>query len=225
MYKNRITKWGFDKKNKEDEMKAIVKKKFVRAAIGKKSMFKLRGRMVALDDVERYMKRKLLSPAGIVLQASSTSDSPASTPNGLECITPPNVPASPQAPEIFQVPEHIFTMIRDYFLGSFGAGTWVAENEISDCVSTKRKGNEMVALKNLFSHHDVACQLLDKNPFKRQAVCSIAPSQALKISSRPNILGQWEPYSTSVRFVCTFEIVDDPTMPIFCCDSWQEWQV
>jgi hypothetical protein len=157
IYKNRITKWGFDKKNKEDEMKAIAKKKFVRAAIGKKSMFKLRGQIVALEDVERYIKRKLLSPAEIVMQASSTSKSPASTPNGLECITPPNVPASTQAPEIFKVPEHIFIIIRDYFLGSFGAGTWVAENGSSDCFSTKRKGNGMLALKNLFSHHDVAC--------------------------------------------------------------------
>ena len=104
MYKNRITKWGFDKKNKEDEMKAIVKKIFFRAAIGKKSMFKLIGRMVAL--VERYIKKKSLSPAEIVMQASSRSESPVSTPNGLECITPLNVPASPQAPEIFQVPEH-----------------------------------------------------------------------------------------------------------------------
>jgi hypothetical protein len=76
MYKNRIIKWGFVKKNKEDEMKAIVKKKFVRAAIGKKSMFKLRGWIVALEDVERYIKRKLLSPAEIVMQASLTSESP-----------------------------------------------------------------------------------------------------------------------------------------------------
>jgi hypothetical protein len=57
-------------------------------------------------------------------------------------------------------------IIRDYFLGSFGAGTWVAENGSSDCVSTKRKGNGMLALKNLFSHHDVACQLLDKKSFE-----------------------------------------------------------
>lgn len=166
MYKNRITKWGFDKKNKADEMKAIVKKKIVRAAIGKKSQFKLRGRPVDLEDVERYIKRKLLSPAEIVMQASSTSGSSTSTPNGLECLTPPNVPTSPQPPEILEVPEHIFTIIRDYFLGSFGAGTWVANNEISDCISTKRKGNEMVALKNLFSHHDVACQLLDNKSFQ-----------------------------------------------------------
>lgn len=69
-------------------------------------------------------------------------------------------------PKVLQIPEHIFVSIRNYFLGSFGAGTWIAQGEVSDCVSIKHRGNGMTAPKNLFSQHDVACQLFDKGSFE-----------------------------------------------------------
>jgi hypothetical protein len=57
MYKNHISKWGLDKKNKSEEMKAVLRKKTQRSQLNKKSCFTLRGRPVDMADVERYLKR------------------------------------------------------------------------------------------------------------------------------------------------------------------------
>jgi hypothetical protein len=43
MYKDRIKKWGLDKKNKERDMVAILRKKTERDAVGKESSFRVRG--------------------------------------------------------------------------------------------------------------------------------------------------------------------------------------
>jgi hypothetical protein len=50
MYQNRLTQWGFEKHNKEVEIKAIVRKKPERGAISRASEFELRGRPVDLAD-------------------------------------------------------------------------------------------------------------------------------------------------------------------------------
>ena len=61
MYKNRITKWKLDKRNKEPEMMAVIRKKCQRDAVQKASEFHIRGRLVDLDNVHRYLKRKGMS--------------------------------------------------------------------------------------------------------------------------------------------------------------------
>jgi hypothetical protein len=160
MYQNRLTKWGFEKNNKESEIKAIVRKKSERSAINKASNFEIRGRPVNLADVDRYVRRKRWAIEDIIAGAS-----PAPTPPDLTCITPRSIPGSPATPPILSIPECIVVSIRDYFIGSFDAGTWTFNDDASDCVSKKPKGSDMLALKNLFSHHDLACKLLDKGSF------------------------------------------------------------
>jgi hypothetical protein len=56
MYKNRITKWGFEKNYKTHEIEVIVRKLGQRLALGKLSILTLRGRLVYLDDVERRLR-------------------------------------------------------------------------------------------------------------------------------------------------------------------------
>src|SRR5947209_4730683 len=118
MYQNRLTQWGFEKNNKETEIRAIVRKKSERSAIGKASKFDLRGRPVNLADVERYLRRKGLVTEDIVAVGTSS----AQTPPALTCLTPTTVPRSPATPAGLEIPGRIFGSIRDYFLGSFDAG-------------------------------------------------------------------------------------------------------
>ena len=84
MYKTRITRWGFDKNNKESEMRTIAYKQKQRATVGKTSAFRIRGRPVDMNDVERYIKRKAVKSEGIEVVVS--------TPPAIECFTPTQVP-------------------------------------------------------------------------------------------------------------------------------------
>lgn len=58
MYKDKMTLWHFDKKNKTCEMKAIIHRKRKRDAAGKPSTFRVRGKVVDCCAVSRYLKKK-----------------------------------------------------------------------------------------------------------------------------------------------------------------------
>lgn len=150
MYKTKITQWGLDKKNKENDILAIVRKTTQRAAVGKKSIFRVRGRVLDPDEIERYLKRKRISVELVQMQS-------ASTPPGLECFTPSEVPSSPRTPEVFSVSEHIFILIRDYITGSFESGTWVSET----CRSVKSSASTRIAEDNLVTYSQLACEFFD----------------------------------------------------------------
>jgi len=150
MYKTKITQWGLDKKNKENDILAIVRKTTQRAAVGKKSIFRVRGRVLDPDEIERYLKRKRISVELVQMQS-------ASTPPGLECFTPSEVPSSPRTPEVFSVSEHIFILIRDYITGSFESGTWVSET----CRSVKSSASTRIAEDNLVTCSQLACEFFD----------------------------------------------------------------
>jgi hypothetical protein len=79
MYKDRIKKWGLDKKNKERDMVAILRKKTERKAVGKQTSFRVRGQVVAMEDVLLYFKRK---------GTRETAISAAPTPSDISCWTP-----------------------------------------------------------------------------------------------------------------------------------------
>jgi hypothetical protein len=89
MYKSRIKKWGFDKYNKEAEMRALMQKHIKKA--GRPTHFKLGLRTVQVHDVKRFFKRK-----GITVQDVMSSRAP--TPPDLRCMTP-GATSSPSSPE------------------------------------------------------------------------------------------------------------------------------
>src|SRR5271155_1709007 len=115
MYKNKITSWGFDKKHKLHEVQAIIRKRAQRSAVGKRTAFYLRGRLVDLDDVERYLKRKLRSTDADFLSS-------APTPPDLVCLS---VPASPRSPEKFRPFELFFSNYKNYLYGALDSKLWV----------------------------------------------------------------------------------------------------
>jgi hypothetical protein len=119
MYKNKITSWGFDKKHKLHEVQAIIRKRAQRSAAGKRTTFYLRGRLVDLDDVERYLKRKRRS-----IEADCLGSVP--TPPDLVCLS---VPASPQSPEKFRPLEVIFTHYKNYVTGALDSRLWINKSD------------------------------------------------------------------------------------------------
>jgi tetratricopeptide (TPR) repeat protein len=132
MYKSRIWKWGLDKKLKGDEVLAILLLKRERDAVDKRSEFRIRGQLVDLDNVNRYLKR---NPS---LMARYRSGQKPSIQTTLEvyCQTPPPSPTLTIAHipgEMHQV-EQILTLYRDYVDGCFGAGKWTCQYDV-DCVS------------------------------------------------------------------------------------------
>ncbi|KAH7333443.1 hypothetical protein BKA65DRAFT_507832 [Rhexocercosporidium sp. MPI-PUGE-AT-0058] len=84
MYKDRFKKWKLDKKIKERDAFAILRKMRERDAVGKETVIKLRGRSFNMDDLSRYLKRK----KGMPIPDCSGS----STPSDISCRTPSPVP-------------------------------------------------------------------------------------------------------------------------------------
>ena len=100
-----------DKKHKRFEVEAILRKKAQRAAVDKPSSFKLRGRVVDLEDAERYSKR-----AKLVVGAQVIGNGPA-TPKDLVCHTPPSERMIITAPVVFSRPEKVFWDVEAYVKG------------------------------------------------------------------------------------------------------------
>ena len=137
IYKTYISKWKLDKKNKRSEMMAIVHKNRQRADAGKRSVFRVRGKEIDMQEVERYLERAGLSTDDIIAQRSSSVTSPS-----IECWTPvcsPRmtnageedmpVPSSMTTPQTLRGPEIVFRCIRDYISGMCDGGIWRANSK------------------------------------------------------------------------------------------------
>ena len=88
IYKRRIKKWGLDKNCKANEMKAIARKKVERDAMGKASMFKIRGRQIEIEEVLRYFKRKRKSDHSLEAWVVREGFPRSETPSSIEVSTP-----------------------------------------------------------------------------------------------------------------------------------------
>ncbi|KAG4437590.1 hypothetical protein IFR05_006929 [Cadophora sp. M221] len=177
-------KWKLDKKFKERDAVAILKKKRQRDADDKDTEIILRGKVIKMEDVDRYLKRR----KGVPLSYGSR----ASTPSDVACKTPPpmatfqdmddsqldqyshwasvtlepadyefldasgsfidkptiqrtslnenflafhsRISRSPSPLQPFVIPEHLFSLIKSYFHGSFDSGTWV-EDDTGYCIT------------------------------------------------------------------------------------------
>jgi hypothetical protein len=184
MYKNHITKWELDKRNKEQEVMAIVRKKCHRDAVGKRSEFRIRGRIVSIEDVHRYLKRKGMSIEDAIARR-------AATPLNLRCRTPETVPSSPANPEIFEAHRRILVSIRNYVLGSIESKTWFRDRDDDYFVSAK-DGVAHAANKfmdSLFSAHS----LLQAGSFQKAGIFLIRGSAAIRdvlLEEYPRTLGR-----------------------------------
>lgn len=96
---------------------AIVRKKCQRDTEGKCSEFYIRGRLVSIEDVHRYLKRRRISVEDAIAWR-------VATPPNIRCCTPEAVPCSPPNPEIFEAHRRILVSIRSYVLGSVESKMW-----------------------------------------------------------------------------------------------------
>lgn len=174
MYKNRITQWGLDKKHKEDEMKAIVRKIKQRADLGKKSVSIIRGRTIEHQELVRYLKRKHLTIQDVLSERQTRA-----TPEAVECRTPS--PRAIASPDIFANPERIFRSIQDYTRGSFENGTWLTCGQEYRCYSSKTRSQGNIGLLRLYGDLQAVCALYKRDNAQEAELLLISATAGMKI--------------------------------------------
>lgn len=158
MYKTYITKWGLNKKNKEPEMRAIVRKYKQRENQGKKSRICVRKQQRNFADVVRYWERKGKSIDDIIARQTASP-----TPEAVEVSTPLTSPIL-TIPEL-ATPERMLRCIRDYYRGSFESGTWVHTEPTSRCYSIKDNNRARDRWVSFSQSCDLACELFQRGLF------------------------------------------------------------
>ena len=116
MYKTRIKQWALDKKSKENEMRAIVRKSKQRTDLGKRTTFRIRGRPVGFEKIASYWERKGMSIDDVIAERTASV-----TPEAVDYFTP--LPSPIMTPELLATPERVLISIQDYFRGSFDSRT------------------------------------------------------------------------------------------------------
>ena len=183
MYKTHIAKWGLDKKNKEPEMRAIVRKNKQRAERGKRSNFRVRNRHLDLAEVIRYWERK-----GVTIDEVIARSTASPTPEAVECFTPISSPITP--PEDLATPEYMLRIIRGYIAGSFESGTWVKTDPRFSSYSIKNGGEA-----NYLADYGDLCQSANRflsmgnfDEVERYLFAASALSGKMLIAERPETL-------------------------------------
>ncbi|KAM0796927.1 hypothetical protein BDR22DRAFT_975663 [Usnea florida] len=174
MYKTRIKQWGLDKKHKENEMRAIVRKTKTLDSQGKSALFRVRGRPVDYKDVVSFFKRKNVRLEDVITQRTGSK-----TPEAVECFI--TVPSPITTPESIAIPERILVSIRDYFRGSFENGTWVTTDPGSICRTTRGQGNTRLVLDQFLNEYKTACELFGKHHFQEAGQVVNAASSRIKV--------------------------------------------
>ena len=123
VYKTHIKEWGLDKKNKEPEIRAIIRKNKQRADQGKRSNFRVRGRDIPLAEVVRYSKRKGVSYDEIIARKTASP-----TPETVEVFTP--VPSPVATPQDLAIPESLFGTISQA-RSNLGHGSRLTHNPVA----------------------------------------------------------------------------------------------
>ena len=182
MYKTHIAKWGLDKKNKEPEMRAIVRKKRQRAEQGKRSDFRVRKRQLYFAEVVRYWERK-----GVTIDEVIARSIASPTPEAVECFTPVSSPFTPL--EDLATPEYILRTIRGYIAASFESGTWVKTDPRIKCQSIKDRRGDGYRV-NFRNFCGLAAQLLEMWKFdemERTLSAASTMSRKMLLAEDPEI--------------------------------------
>ena len=230
MYKTRIKQWGLDKKHKENEMRAIVRKTKTLGSQGKSATFRVRGRLVDYKDVVSYFKRKNVRLEDVITRRTGSK-----TPEAVDCFM--TVPSPITTPELIAIPERILVSIRDYFRGSFENGTWVMTNPEGVCETTRGQRNSLADLAQLDSDVSTACQLFGRNDFEGAGQNLIVATSRIKViilAENPDTLHfifkitqrffQSKRHEVALAILRQFsalaEIILGKTHPIGCICGW-----
>lgn len=139
MYKSRFTQWGLRKNAK---------------------------RKVDGDQKQSREKRLIDRSSPLLAKHAGhlTATALAKTPRAIRSSAP--LSDSVMTPPMLAIPERILSVIRDYFRGSFDAGTWAANgDERHHCRSTKPK-KALAQLNNFQFQTQLACRLFDRKSFQ-----------------------------------------------------------
>ena len=156
MYKTHIQQWGLEKKNKEPEMRAIVRKHKQREDQGKPSTIHVRGQIRTIVEAFRYWERKGVSIDEIIARRTASP-----TPEAVEFFTP--VPSPILTPEVPAIPECMFRSTRDYIKSSFESGMWFSTDPRRVCRSIKDEENGNNDWEDLGAECNLACSLSRRN--------------------------------------------------------------
>ncbi|KAL9071458.1 MAG: hypothetical protein Q9161_004175 [Pseudevernia consocians] len=184
MYKTRIKQWGLDKKNKANEMRAIVRKKKQLGDQGMSTAFRVRGQLVDYVDVVRYWERKGVRIDDVIAQRSNSK-----TPEAVDFFV--SLPSPTRTPESMTVPERILVSIRDYCKGSFETGTWVVTNPRKNCETTKVQEDPLAHLSALHTQSSLACKLFAGNQFEEAGqtlVSATSEIERILLAEHPDTL-------------------------------------
>lgn len=193
MYKTKIKEWDLDKKNKEPEMRAVVRKRHERANQGKASKIRIRDQNVDFSEVARYWHRKGFSVDDVIARRTASP-----TPEAVELFTP--VPSPMATPQTFAIPERILRCIADYFRGSFESGTWVKTEPEYICYSSKTTKIPNARMVEFARQCDLACRLFSVESYHEAGQTLIAATTSIK-----GILQAEEP-ETLIGLFCLHDV-------------------
>lgn len=186
MYKTRIKQWGLDKKNKEPEMRAIVRKHKQRADQGKGSTIHVRGQIRTIVEAFRYWERKGVSIDEIIARQTASP-----TPEAVMLSTP--IPSPIVMPQMLATPERMFHSVQDYFKGSFESGMWYSANQLYACRSIKDENNADGDWRDFLAECYLACSLSMRNlSYEAEQTLSKAVTKMKQIllAEHPATLGE-----------------------------------
>ncbi|KAH7146844.1 Clr5 domain-containing protein, partial [Dactylonectria estremocensis] len=113
MYKHRLQNWGLDKKYKEKEVVQMSLLKQQRGAVGKQSLFFVRGRQVDWGQIEKYLHRRpdlqTKIKAGMLKMSSSNFD--------IVCRSPSPDPIL-HASNTLQYADELLRLLDGYYTSS-----------------------------------------------------------------------------------------------------------
>jgi len=187
MYKSRFTLWGLDSKNnREREMKAAVRKRNQRTQQGKRSIFRIRGKPVDYQEMVRYFVRKRLSIEDVVAHRRASK-----TPEAVVCLTPIISPIA--IPEVYKIPQLLFTSICDYVDGSFRSGLWIKTKPKKYCRSARGAGGADESADRLIGRCYEVRDLLDlghSRAAKQIQDSAIGSVHQMLLDEEPTTLGR-----------------------------------
>ena len=189
MYKTRITQWRLDKKHKENEMRAIVRKNKQLRVQGKTGQFRIRGKSIEFKDVVRYWERKGMRIEDVIAQRQNSS-----TPEAVACFI--SSPSPPKTLDPRSIAECILISIRDYSKASFEKGTWLVTDPETMCQTTKLQNNEDDSLWALMNRTVIACKLFSNSQFQEAGQILISATSKIK-----SVVLAEHPYTLIVLFL------------------------
>lgn len=119
----------------------------------------------------------------------------AKTSRAMRSPTP--LPRPIMTSPMLATPEHIFSAIRDYFRGSFEAGTWPSHNHngLGYCRNNEPMGPASSYLVHFYNSCIIACRLFDRKCFQDAGKMLISATARIK-----EILLAEEPWTLSTIF-------------------------